>query len=151
MSQFPIHAPSPAGCEWEGWHRKETCAWTAWNWAWEGSCSGSLWEQRLSCRSVCFWQRVASFGQRHSVTHHILTPRKNNGESTQWEILNKLQDAIHIIMSKHACTHVCVTLRALISWIQAMGTKPGKVRHVQQEWQLWGAYTALCNTSKKLL
>lgn len=26
MSEFPIHALSPAGCEWEGWHRKKNNA-----------------------------------------------------------------------------------------------------------------------------
>lgn len=49
-----------------------------------------------------FGTELASFGQRHSTTDHLSSQKQNNGDTTKREMLNKLQDARHIIISKQA-------------------------------------------------
>ncbi len=49
-----------------------------------------------------FGRELASFGQRHRMTHHLCSEKQNNGGTTKREMLDKLQNARHIIISKHA-------------------------------------------------
>lgn len=49
-----------------------------------------------------FGMGLASFGQRHRMTHHPSSEKQNNGKTTEREILSKLQNTRHIIISKHA-------------------------------------------------
>lgn len=97
MSQFPIRAPNPAGCEWERWHRKETRASAAWNRAWCGEAVQVAYGNKDYAAGLCVFGRgLSSLGQ--SMKDSVPTESK----TTEREMLNKLSGAIHIIESKHS-------------------------------------------------
>lgn len=75
-SHFPIHAPSAAGCEWDGMAEKGSLFLPGNVPEW-GSCSGTLWEQRLYNGLVCFWQRASFIGPKaQRDTQSILSESK---------------------------------------------------------------------------
>lgn len=121
MSQFPIRAPSPAGCEWEGWQEEgNTCLYCL-EPCLRGAAGQVAYGNKDYAAGLCvFGRELSSLGQRRNMRDHVPSRKQNcqarNAKSTAGRYTHNHKQTFSTY------THVWLTPKAIILWDQVWGT-----------------------------